>query len=178
MIRIFLAYATEDFEIVSQLYKRLSNRGFEPWMDRENILGGQNWRFEIPKAIKKSHAFVPCFSSKSVSKQGYVQREFRMAMNEAAERPPGAIYIIPIRLDQCDIPDLRQEEYGLSILDWQWIDTFETDGFGRLVKAIENGFPDLANKSNLVYCRRFQDAITHIAGKHGFDMHSRSSGYL
>ena len=45
--RIFLAYAEEDRVVVRQLYAALQAAGFEPWMDVENLLPGQNW----PRAI-------------------------------------------------------------------------------------------------------------------------------
>lgn len=42
--------------------------------------------------------------------------------------PPGDIFIIPIRLEACDVPD------SLSL--FHWIDYFEKDGWERLLKAI------------------------------------------
>ena len=115
MIRIFLAHASEDKAAVTDLYNRLKQSGFEPWLDKVDLLPGQTWRAEIPKAIKNSHVFIACLSQKSVQKQGYIQREFKMALNEMADRPPGQIYLIPLRLDDCRIPDLRQEDYGISL---------------------------------------------------------------
>lgn len=142
MLRIFLAHAKEDKDAVTQLYHRLKESGYRPWLDKEDLLPGQNWRAEIPKAIKNSQVFIACLSQRSVVKQGYVQREFKMALNEYANKPPGSIYLIPVRLDDCAIPELRQEEYGVNLRDIQWVDLFESNGFGRLVKALQHGFPD------------------------------------
>ncbi|NEZ60332.1 SUMF1/EgtB/PvdO family nonheme iron enzyme [Adonisia turfae] len=143
MIRIFLAHASEDKAAVTDLYNRLKASGFEPWLDKVNLLPGQSWRAEIPKAIKNSHVFIACLSQKSIQKQGYIQREFKMALNEMADRPSGQIYLIPVRLDDCRIPDLRQEDYGISLSDYQWVNFFESDGYDRLVKGIETGFADV-----------------------------------
>ncbi|MEO1392618.1 MAG: SUMF1/EgtB/PvdO family nonheme iron enzyme [Cyanobacteria bacterium J06634_5] len=142
MLRIFLAHAKEDKDAVTQLYHRLKESGYRPWLDKEDLLPGQNWRAEIPKAIKNSQVFIACLSQQSVVKQGYVQREFKMALNEYANKPPDSIYLIPVRLDDCAIPELRQEEYGVNLRDIQWVDLFEANGFGRLVKALQHGFPD------------------------------------
>ncbi|MEM0980406.1 MAG: SUMF1/EgtB/PvdO family nonheme iron enzyme [Cyanobacteria bacterium P01_H01_bin.58] len=141
MIRIFLAHASEDKEAVTHLYQRLKERGFAPWLDKVDLLPGQNWRAEIPKAIKASDVFLACLSKESVAKHGYIQREFRMALNEMADRPPGQIFLIPVRLDDCQIPELRQEEYGINLADYQWVDLFEPDGLDRLVKSIDVHFP-------------------------------------
>ena len=148
MIRIFLAHASEDKEAVIDLYQRLKESGFQPWLDKVNLLPGQNWRAEIPKAIKNSQVFIACLSEKSVQKQGYIQREFRMALNAMADRPPGQIYLIPVRLDDCQIPELRQEEYGISLIDYQWINLYEPDGYDRLIQGIRAGFADVLEDAN------------------------------
>ncbi|MBT9312545.1 SUMF1/EgtB/PvdO family nonheme iron enzyme [Leptothoe kymatousa] len=150
MVRIFLAHASEDKTAVIDLYQRLKARGFHPWLDKLDLRAGQNWRAEIPKAIRTSDVFIACLSKQSIAKQSYVQREFRIALQEMANKPPGKIYLIPLRLDDCDIPDLRQEESGISLRDYHWANLFEPDGFDQLVKDIEYGFADIQGSSTAV----------------------------
>ncbi|MBT9316837.1 hypothetical protein IXB50_15520 [Leptothoe spongobia TAU-MAC 1115] len=64
-----------------------------------------------------------------------------------SDRPPGQIYLIPVRLDECQIPDLRQEEYGISLSDYQWVDLFEPNGYDLLVQGIQAGFIDTVEKT-------------------------------
>ena len=140
--RIFLAHAHEDYAAVATLYDRLKQAGYHPWLDKKDLIPGQNWKQEIPKAIKSSALFIACLSQRSIAKQGYVQREFRLALKELAEKPPGTIYLIPLRLDPCDIPDLSHDDYGISLGDYHWLDYFEADGFARLDLAIKHaGIP-------------------------------------
>ena len=141
MIRIFLAHAKEDKAKVFELYDRLKQRGYQPWLDKKDLLGGQLWDDEIKKAIDSSDIFIACLSKRSVKKQGYVQKEFRMALQKCGNMPEGKIYLIPLRLDDCEIPNLRQREYGLNIRDYQWVDLFEPDGFEQLVRSIDHYFP-------------------------------------
>ena len=136
--QIFLAHANEDKPQVRELYRQLQEAGYRPWLDEEDLLPGQSWRDEIPKAIKKSDLFVACLSILSVAKEGYVQREFRLALNCLAEKPAGKIYLIPLKLDDCAIPDLRQEEYGVALRDVQWLDYWKPGGFEKLLRAIEH----------------------------------------
>jgi hypothetical protein len=49
-----------------------------------------------------------------------------------SERPPGSIYLIPVRLDDCDVPDLQIPDRGLSLRDIQWVDLWQGGGFDRL----------------------------------------------
>lgn len=142
-IQIFLAHANEDKPQIRELYDKLQELGYKPWFDEEDLLPGQNWRDEIPKAVKKSDMFLACLSSTSIRKRGYIQREFKMAMEMLAELPPGTIYLIPLKLDDCEIPDLRQSEYGLNLRDIQWLDYWKPNGFSKLAKAIEHQFERL-----------------------------------
>ncbi|GCA72415.1 serine/threonine-protein kinase pkn1 [Microcystis aeruginosa NIES-2519] len=139
-IQIFLAHASEDKPAVLALHERLKQAGYKPWLDKKDLIPGQNWRSVIPKAIADSQLFIACLSQRSISKQGFVQREFKMALNQYADRPPNSIYLIPLRLDECDIPDLRQEEYGLNLRDLHWLDYWEEDGFEQLERAITYQF--------------------------------------
>ncbi|MGK7892290.1 MAG: SUMF1/EgtB/PvdO family nonheme iron enzyme [Xenococcus sp. (in: cyanobacteria)] len=139
-IQIFLAHAHEDKEVVFELYDRLKKAGYRPWLDKRDLIPGQNWRSEISRVIRESQLFIACLSKRSIAKQGFVQKEFRMALNQAAELPSKSIYIIPLRLDECEIPDLRQEEYGLNLRDIQWLDYWEYDGFAKLEKAINRQY--------------------------------------
>jgi len=120
--RIFLAHASEDKQRVREIHSKLKGRGFNPWLDEIDLLPGQNWQVEIPKAIRESDVFVACFSQRSVSKQGYVQREFRSALIVYAEKPPGSVYLIPLKLDNCEVPDFQLPELGIGLRDIQWLD--------------------------------------------------------
>ena len=142
-IQIFLAYASEDQHSVIDLYERLKEKGYNPWLDKRDLMPGQNWREEIPRAIRNSQIFIACLSQQSVSKQGYIQRELRMALNEYAEKPPGSIYLIPLKLDDCQVPDLRLEQLGVGLQDLQWLDYWESGGLSNLLNAIEHQFGKL-----------------------------------
>ncbi|WP_163667095.1 toll/interleukin-1 receptor domain-containing protein [Adonisia turfae] len=165
MLQIFLAHAHEDKTEVMKLYKRLQQQGYKPWMDKKDLLGGQRWDDAIQKAINGSDIFIACLSKRSVEKRGYVQREFKMALNKCGDIPADEIYLVPVRLDDCIIPKLRQQEYGINFDDYQAIDLFETDGFEQLVKSIDHHFPvdrapkvgetqleDFGNSANAYFC--------------------------
>jgi hypothetical protein len=131
MAQIFLSYAREDEDKVKELYQRLSDAGFEPWMDKNDILPGEIWKSRIPQAIRESDFFLACLSGNSVNKRGWIQREIKDALDIWQEKLDSDIYLIPARLEDCEIP----ERLG----DFQWVDLFEEDGWTRLVKAIQVG---------------------------------------
>ena len=53
-VQIFLAHAKEDEAQVMELYERLREKGYRPWLDKKDLIAGQNWRNAIPKAISES----------------------------------------------------------------------------------------------------------------------------
>ncbi|MFN8403797.1 MAG: toll/interleukin-1 receptor domain-containing protein [Anaerolineales bacterium] len=59
---------------------------------------------EIPKALLSSDAIIICLTPNSVDKEGYVQKEIKFALDKAMEMPEGRIFIIPARLEECDLP--------------------------------------------------------------------------
>jgi hypothetical protein len=123
---VFLSHASEDKKQVRTLCKRLKADGFDPWLDEEHLLPGQDWNLEIEKAMRASDAILLCFSEVSVAKEGYIQREYKRAMTYLEEKPEGIIYAIPVRLDDCEIPQF--------IRDKQWVDY--PAGYDRLVMSL------------------------------------------
>lgn len=129
-VRIFLCYAREDISVVKVVYQKLFDAGYYPWMDKKDLLPGQNWRIETPKALRAARFVIIFFSKHSVSKEGYVQREFKLALDTLEEKPEGKVYIIPVRLDECEVPD--------SFGHIHYSDLFEEDGLGLVLKTIKN----------------------------------------
>lgn len=129
--RVFVAYAKEDGETADRLYQMLEGAGFAPWMDRYKLLPGQRWRQALRRAVDDSDYFVACFSSRSVNKRGGFQQELREALQCALEIPLGQTYLIPVRLDECAVPEEIQREV-------QYVDLFPSfgRGFERIVETI------------------------------------------
>jgi hypothetical protein len=131
MVQIFLCHASEDKPQVEDIYRRLSELGFQPWMDKIDLLPGQRWQQEIPRVLRTSEFILIFFSQNSVAKRGYVQREFKLALDTLQEVPEDVIHTIPVRLDNCVIPG--------QFASLQWCNLFEKDGFERMVLAIRTG---------------------------------------
>jgi hypothetical protein len=126
--RIFLCHSSGDKAEVRTLYARLRADGFDPWLDEEDILPGHDWEHEIRSAVRSSAIVVVCLSSNSVTKTGYLQKEIAVALDVAAQQPEGHIFIIPVRLQDCEVPERLKR--------WQWVKLFESSGYERLVRAL------------------------------------------
>ena len=128
-LKVFLCHASGDKPAVRDLYKRLIAEGVDAWLDQEKLLPGQNWRVEIPRAVREADVVVICLSNKSITKEGYIQKEIKFALDSADEKPEGTIFLIPARLEECPVP----EQLG----HWQWVDLFEENGFVRLLRSLK-----------------------------------------
>lgn len=119
--RVFIAYVEEDLKAARKLYAVFRQRGFRPWLDRKNLLPGQNWPRAIEDAIQTSNFFVACFSQRSTRKRGSFHSELRFALSCAEQVPLDEIFFIPIRLDRCLVPRniSRRIQYVDLFPDWQ-----------------------------------------------------------
>lgn len=127
-LKVFISYTTADRDQAIKLYKKLIAKSIDAWIDVEELLPGQDWKLEIDKALRTSDAIIICVSNQSVTREGYVQKELKHALDLAQEKPEGTIFLIPVRLEDCQVP--------FRLKDIQWIDLFTRDGFARLEKAL------------------------------------------
>ncbi len=133
-LKVFLCHASQDKPIVRELYQRLAAEGWiDPWLDEEKLLPGMNWDMEIKKAVEAADAVIVCLSNGSVTKEGYIQRELRFVLDIALTKPEETIFIIPLRLEECQPPR--------RLRGWQYADYFPKEhqdrAYVRLSKSLQ-----------------------------------------
>ena len=103
---IFISYARLDQQKVSLFVDRLEEQGFDVWVDYQRLKPGQNWNFEIERALGKATFVVSFVSKLSYDRRGYLQRELRLALDKLTEKLIDDIYLIPVLLDdEVQIPE-------------------------------------------------------------------------
>jgi hypothetical protein len=132
-LRVFLCHASEDKPAVREMYMWLASSGFRPWLDEYDLIPGQEWEREIPRAVAKSDCVLVFMSHHSTTKRGYIQKEIRLALEAADQMPEGSIFIIPILLEECTVPE--------SLRRWQWLDLTGKDSRKRLKQALLEVIP-------------------------------------
>lgn len=128
-LRVFLIYAHSNQGVVHKLYTRLVKDGMEVWVDKEKLQPGQNWEYEIHKAILKSDVVIVCLSQAFNKQKGYRHKELKIALKKATLLDEGEIYIIPARLEKCKLP--------APLCHLQRIDLFEANGYRKLIRALQ-----------------------------------------
>jgi TIR domain/Protein of unknown function (DUF3298) len=104
-LKIFISYAKEDCEKALHYHDLFLQEGASPWLDVKELLPGQNWEAEIERALSDANVIVLLLSKRSVSKRGFVQREANTAIERLRYKLPTDIYVIPLLLEPCDVPD-------------------------------------------------------------------------
>lgn len=128
-LQAFLLYARGDQKTVRRLYQRIVREGANVWLDREKILPGQDWQYEIHKAIYASDIVIVCLSRQFNKQGGYRHEELKIALKKADSLPEGGIFIIPVRLEECDLPG--------ALCRWQRVDLFEVSGYKKLINVLK-----------------------------------------
>ncbi len=139
--RIFIAYVQEDLETVRRLSADLKREGYQPWLDKESLMPGQNWPRSIERAIDVADFFIACFSKRSVTKRGVFQSELRYALDCARHLPLDDVFLIPVRLDDCRPPERISNRLQHVDLFVNW-----KEGIRRICSTMER---ELARKRKL-----------------------------
>ncbi len=139
--KVFISYAREDQDVAERIYTDLKESGIQVWIDKHSLLPGQNWKLEIEKAIRESTYFLALLSFNSLSKKGYVQKELRKALDILDEMPDTEIFLIPVRLDNCETSHPRLAEIHR-------VDLFPTydEGFDKILEVLKSNRNELSKK--------------------------------
>jgi hypothetical protein len=105
---VFISYVRENSRDVDSLQRTLESAGVRVWRDTADLWPGEDWRVKIRDAIsKEALVFIACFSHKSVSRKvSYQNEELVLAIEQLRLRRPDEPWLIPVRFDDCQIPEL------------------------------------------------------------------------
>ena len=134
-LRIFICHASPDKARAHALYTQLKAAGAQPWLDEEDLMGGQDWRDVIHQAVEQSDVVLVCLSRQSVEHAGFVKDEIGFALTHAERQPKGSIFVVPLRLEACEVPERLKR--------WHWVDWFDARGSERLQRALQRRVTDV-----------------------------------
>lgn len=130
---VFISYSRDDLEHVRNIYDTITSHFSElnckVWIDEVELLAGQDWQQKIDGAITTSDVVLVCLSKKMIASRGYVHKEWRLALEVQKEMPENKIFVIPVRLDSCDVP--------AALRRFHWVNWFDDFGKKQLLKTLE-----------------------------------------
>ncbi len=99
----FICYAKHDAARARELHSHLEAIGVNPWLDKEKLRGGDDWKHEISQAVSSADVFVVLLRP-GFDDIGFRQQEVRWAIEALQLRPPGRGFIIPFIVEPCSLP--------------------------------------------------------------------------
>lgn len=112
-MRIFLSYASEQFDTAKRLDLGLLNSGNDVFFDRDALPAGASYDDRIRAAIQNSRLFIFLISKNSLQKGAYALSELTMA-EKRWPRPSGKI--LPVLSDDTPIDSVPAYLRSVSVL--------------------------------------------------------------
>ena len=107
LCKAFISYQRDDLALVEPIIARLRAAGIDVWVDRDDLLAGEDWRRAVRRAIRSGGAFVPMFSPRYVARRStYMNVELREAIEQARYHHIDRRWLVPVMLERCEIPDM------------------------------------------------------------------------
>lgn len=103
--------------------------GLNVWLDAERLQPGQDWQKEIRDALLKCDVVIVCLSGRFDKKHGYRHEELKLALEKANFLPDDEVFIIPVRLEKCDMPEALRHLHR--------VDLFKAGGYKKLVRSLK-----------------------------------------
>lgn len=104
-IKVFLSHSSVDKPKVISIALDLQKRGISSWLDAFDILPGESIISKINDGLTECN-FVLLFLSKNSVKSNWVKKEWESILWDEVNNDK--IKIIPIKLDDCEIPKILQ----------------------------------------------------------------------
>ncbi len=98
---VFLSHSSKDKPFVTRLAIDLLNRGIPVWFDKWEMDAGDSLLGSIADGISDTTRLILVLSNNSIG-SSWVKRELMIALEK--EERAGGIFLLPVRLDDCEIP--------------------------------------------------------------------------
>jgi hypothetical protein len=115
----FLCHSSADKDKVRRLAIELATRGVRPWIDEAEIRTGDSLIDKIQSGIQSSTCLLPVLSKASVDSR-WCKEELRMAL--AMQIKSGVKGVLPVLIDDCEIPGFLIEKAYTDLRDWHTYD--------------------------------------------------------
>jgi len=113
---VFVSYARDDLGAVQKLKAGLDAAGIKAWFDMQRLEGGDDYDRMIRKNIAHCSYFVPVISATTERRlEGYFRREWSYAMDRTRNIAEGAVFVLPVCIDDTDAAAARVPDHFKSV---------------------------------------------------------------
>ena len=114
--RIFISHSSSDKPFVREFISRLSPFEIDLWLDETEIKIGDSLIEKIGEGLINSQYLIVVLSKKSVN-SGWVKEELNYFLANQIKNKK--VKVLPILIENCNIPPFLGDKYYLDLRDWQ-----------------------------------------------------------
>lgn len=133
-MKVFLSYPSEHEQSARQVKDFVRAVGVDCWFDKDSIAAGLDWERERGLAQADADLFLVLCATQTTSRDGVYQREINQALRQLNDKRPGTIYIMPMRLEEIDLPP--------ELARFQYVDFFSSGWRQRLAAGLLRAVTD------------------------------------
>lgn len=128
---VFISHVRENQDIAKKIYAHLLSEGINPWLDIEEIFGGERFAEKIEKAIEKDITHFLFLNTKDYHNrlQNWARKEIKIALERQDLMPEDVVFTIPVKGDETALPD--------KLKDFDQIDFNKSDALSQICKTIK-----------------------------------------
>lgn len=132
--RIFIMYSHADSEHAKKLVESLREAGYNPWYDQDEIAPGQRISETVANGIAQSAVALLLVSKNLDLQKEVINRELKAALSTMRSHDETFSPVIPIRLDETDVPESLSGVHWLSMKDDAFLERLDK-GLKRVLGA-------------------------------------------
>jgi hypothetical protein len=111
--RVFISYAHGDDELAARVFDTLQKAHFEPWLDKESLVGGDTWDLRIQDELEATDFTLVLYTLNFCRKKdSYVNKEVNLARRRALS--VRGSFLIPLRTT-----DIAAEDRVAELSEYQ-----------------------------------------------------------
>jgi len=126
--KVYISYAREDIARVKEVYQELSNAELTLGMSELHSQPDQEWLPKTHMAISDADTILVALSRATSEPPELMQMELNRAFILLSERSPNGFFIVPIRLEECEVP--------ITLRKLKCVDLFKKNGLNNLINIM------------------------------------------
>ncbi len=132
--RVFMIYNHADIDEAYKIVKALREAGYNPWFDRDEIAPGQKISETISRGIEQSAVALLLVSKNLDLNKEAIEKELKTALSTMRSNDETFSPVIPIRLDDTDVPQTLVGVHWLHVKDDAFLERLDK-GLKRVLGA-------------------------------------------
>ena len=112
-MKVFLSYPSEHEAVAREVAGFIRSVGLDCWFDKDSLIVGQDWDRERGIAQSNADLIVLLCATQTTTRDGVYQRELNQALTEQRDKRLGAIYLMPMIVENAPLPpELSRLQYA------------------------------------------------------------------